>query len=186
MPATTHLDRAASPLGTGSRQGSHVPYPTGSAVVSYLKDVAEIQRHCSAKQQSCSTEMFLLKHGRQMPVATHSAPKVAKGPNGHCFHNATRHCIANEGRGLIYCEGFAIPPGLIPLHHAWLCTPQGEVFDPTATWEDCRDYFGVAFKHSFHVEMMLRSEYHSILGHWQLGWPVERGEYKPSRFLHKL
>jgi hypothetical protein len=60
-----------------------------------------------------------------------------------CFRNCTEAAL--RYRELTYVEGYAIADIAIqlPLAHAWLLSPQGEVLDPT--WSGGLQYFGIAF-----------------------------------------
>ena len=53
-----------------------------------------------------------------------------------CYLNAQKFVIQNDDTELMYCEGYWYwGGGMVPTHHAWLVTPEGEVVDMTA--EDC-------------------------------------------------
>lgn len=56
---------------------------------------------------------------------------VEPGELKDCFANAGRECVfrAASTPHLTYVEGFAA--GVIPVHHAWLVTDDGQVIDPT-------------------------------------------------------
>lgn len=63
-----------------------------------------------------------------------------------CFHNCFE--LANENRDLIYCEGYAIATKIpIPIDHAWLITPEGQVIEPTIKLREGEEivYQGIAF-----------------------------------------
>lgn len=99
---------------------------------------------------------------------------------------APRRCYDNAGnlaleQGWAYCEGFAMQPGLFPMHHAWCLTDDGQVVDPT--WRQAQDneYFGVALNEAFLVAHCER------IGHW--GVFAERLPdfvltERPARYLH--
>lgn len=66
----------------------------------------------------------------------------ARGEPRACYRNAAQLVFANPH--LTYCEGYAMPSGLIPVHHAWCVARDGRVIDPT--WPHCAqaEYFGIA------------------------------------------
>lgn len=95
-------------------------------------------------------ERFVRRNGR----AGHPSalPKgVRPGAGKQCFKNAAEFAIWDGSRpkalqdlDLTYVEGYAMRPSLgIPIHHAWLETPSGEVID--TTWRDPETclYWGV-------------------------------------------
>lgn len=76
-----------------------------------------------------------------------------------------RRCYDNSGnlaleQGWAYCEGFAMQPGLFPMHHAWCVNDAGEVIDPTWAHAQDNEYLGVALDESFLVAHCER------IGHW--------------------
>lgn len=62
---------------------------------------------------------------------------------------------------MFYCEGFAVPPDLFPIEHAWLVDSNGCVIDPT--WKDGTDYFGVVLRKDFVLNHMLKTKKYGIL-----------------------
>jgi hypothetical protein len=77
---------------------------------------------------------------------------------GQCYMNAYK-CSLEEGS---YVEGYACPPGLFPMEHAWVQSIPGRGYDPT--WKKGADYFGLVFKDSFIVEMFFKTGYVGISG----------------------
>ena len=98
---------------------------------------------------SDSPAAFLAEHGRSWRYTPGPLPEgVTWGRRGECFRNAAMTLLeGGEARGWRYCEGYAHPGTGVPVWHAWLVTPAGEVIDPT--WRPSlgteREYFGVAF-----------------------------------------
>lgn len=87
--------------------------------------------------------VFTLKMGRAW--AAQPLPSwVTLGPLRQCYENAGLLCIGNPG--LTYVEGYAQPPGLPPVHHAWCIDMDGRVIDNT--FRDCSSsqYFGVPIR----------------------------------------
>lgn len=84
--------------------------------------------------------VFTLKMGRAWPAQPLPA-WVAPGPKRQCYQNAGT--LAIENVGLTYVEGYAQPPGLPPVHHAWCLDTQGRVIDNTFTDPEDSQYFGV-------------------------------------------
>ncbi|KVP65607.1 hypothetical protein [Burkholderia ubonensis] len=66
---------------------------------------------------------------------------VPLGPKRRCYENAGT--LALERPELTYVEGYACPPGLIPVHHAWCVDAQGRVIDNTLADPGNAQYFGV-------------------------------------------
>jgi hypothetical protein len=129
---------------------------------------------------------FILKHGR--PYTPRPLPsKVKRGRAGLCFKNSA---IAMKS-DLFYCEGFAIHSD-IPVHHAWLVTPDGFVVDRTWTGDPKRpnlgrEYYGVAFKEIFVA--MQAAKYHAIvplLDDWQHDWPLWKNCPPTEAFLQPV
>ena len=87
--------------------------------------------------------IFTLKMGRAweaQPLPTW----VTLGPMRQCYENAGTLCI--ENRGLTYVEGYAQPPGLPPVHHAWCVDTEGRVIDNTFRDSGLSQYFGVPIR----------------------------------------
>lgn len=74
-------------------------------------------------------------------------PNVSPGAAKACYANAGR--LALERDDLNYCEGFALRPGLFPLHHAWCVTDEGQVVDPTWPYEQGMEYHGVVLSKNY-------------------------------------
>src|SRR5688500_4268594 len=51
------------------------------------------------------------------------------GPKRQCYQNAGTLVV--ESPDLTYVEGYAQPPGLPPVHHAWCVDAEGRVIDNT-------------------------------------------------------
>lgn len=114
----------------------------------YLESVAEMHAsfHKTAPEDFLyiSMEEFLLKNGREWPV---SAAQVFPGAYHafpqQCFDNSYR--LARMKKGYRYVEGIAM--SIIPTHHAWVVTADGEVLDPTWVHHTNHgvgsEYFGV-------------------------------------------
>jgi hypothetical protein len=82
-------------------------------------------------------ERFVLKHGVEGRARK---PGRRKGKLKECFKNST---VAAFKGGLRYVEGYALKPGLIPVHHAWNLDEEGRVID--LTWRDnlAAEYLGI-------------------------------------------
>lgn len=89
---------------------------------------------------------FYLRNGRRFWLDPKSAPGNRGVPNA-CYANAA--ALAENCRDLRYCEGFALRPGLVPVHHAWCIDVTGAVVDPTWRHVAGTDYFGVVFRRDF-------------------------------------
>ena len=84
--------------------------------------------------------------------------------NKQCFANCQRMAFY---QGFTYYEGLALSTVWIPVSHAWLVTPEGEVVDPT--WMRPRkpltanDYFGIAVPVDFICKHQQRTGYYDEL-----------------------
>lgn len=131
---------------------------------------------------------FLLTHGYQFKPGA-LPTKIKPGPTGMCYFNAAKY-VANNGNGLVYCEGYAA--GIIPVLHAWLIDMRQptKAIDPTWTGTNKRpamgvDYFGVPIKRHFLKAHLLRTEHwSSILDDWQHDFPILR--FPVSTWKHEL
>lgn len=121
---------------------------------------------------------FYLKLGRAWAPATNSE-NIPQGSKGECYRNAFE--LADYRADLTYCEGFACPVGLIPVHHAWCVDADGRVLDPT--WSDkSSDYFGVALDREFVRTWILKRKVWGVLAEHI---PVEILKSDVSTFLDK-
>ena len=98
---------------------------------------------------------FLHEHGRIF-LPQQEQSKIP-GKKNLCYMNAYKGMNLRH----LYCEGYAMKPGLIPLSHAWL-VKGGLAVDPT--WKDSNtsSYFGCIFKTSFVHEIADRTGYYGI------------------------
>ena len=92
---------------------------------------------------------IVLKFGRHF-TPTPKPKDIPWGQQKDCYMNALR-AMCDDGEGLVYCEGFAIPayfPGN-PVAHAWCVDPKtGTVIDNT--WrESGLEYYGIPFSSKF-------------------------------------
>ncbi len=108
---------------------------TTNAVHEWLDGMVEGLAHLG---HPAIKERFILRNGKG---STGVEAKSGRGPKGQCFANAAR---LHWKSGARYFEGYAMTPGLFPLHHAWV-EIDGKIADPT--WDNSDDviYFGVAF-----------------------------------------
>lgn len=114
--------------------------------------------------------------------SAHSAgpvpPNVARGTPRRCYDNAGTMALEE---GWAYCEGFAMQPGLFPMHHAWCLNDAGEVIDPTWPHSRGNEYFGVALDEAFIVAQCER------MGHWGIfadRLPDFVATQRPATYLH--
>jgi hypothetical protein len=103
-------------------------------------------------------------------------------PLGHCFQNAQKLVLSDKTGTLVYCEGYALKAGLIPLHHGW-ATIHGKVIDFTwkqddhspvlGTIPDGWEYYGATFTRE-QTEDQFTSPAPSIVDDWARGFPLLR------------
>lgn len=128
-------------------------------------------------------EAMLLDVGRMFTFQP--KPKdVRWGTVKECFCNALH--LVERHDDLFYCEGIA--GRVLPTWHAWCCTRDGVVIDPT--WKpikglpDVSEYWGVALKREVVYKCMLSSKVYGVLFNWQLKWPLLT--MHPEQFVHPL
>jgi len=130
---------------------------------------------------------FVLEHGRTFR-AQPLPSGFRRGVPKECFNNALNLVIDDAGneRGLVYCEGYAFRPGLIPVHHGWCCDMEGNVIDNT--WDDSEQchYLGIPFNMRFICEMTLKLEHAGVLDCHDDDWRLERGKYPVAEWQHPL
>jgi hypothetical protein len=112
-----------------------------------------------------------LAHGRSYRVPTVERMRelmeqydISPGRAKECFMNAASAVVFESSTDLRYVEGYAA--SIIPIHHAWLVTPNGEVIDPTwagqishgVTMSPGSEYFGIAFDTDWLRAHLLRTE----------------------------
>ena len=127
-------------------------------------------------------EDFVRREGQSFgaPSTSELPPDVYRGVIKECFKNCV-NSVAMRGTDYLYCEGYAC--GIIPMLHAWLVSPDGQVVDPT--WrEPGTEYFGVLFNRKFVLEQTLKQETYGLLDAYTSGWPLLKGipkdEWSPA------
>lgn len=88
-----------------------------------------------------------------------------------CYQNAA--ALVMQHRNLWYVEGYACPPGLIPLHHAWCVDSDGRVIDPTLQEPQNTQYFGIPVSAGFLFREIEKSGY----------WGLFAESVPPARFF---
>lgn len=99
----------------------------------------------NAHLRHLSIEGFLLEHGELF--SRPASPSTRFGETQACFMNAG--AIALTDSQWTYVEGYALLGDIqVPIHHAWLVSVEGELWDPT--WDEPGSaYFGVPIKEEF-------------------------------------
>lgn len=122
--------------------------------------------------------LFYLRLGRAFTGAVLPS-SIARMPMGRCYANAGE--LALESPELVYMEGFAHGCVPVPVHHAWLVTPRGEVIDPT--WGESPDaqYYGVAYATEF---LLAQVEEQRAWGIGAEHLPLSLLEKHPREYLH--
>lgn len=105
-----------------------------------------------------------------------------------CFFNAAE-IVKKQPDRYAYCEGFANPGSIIPVHHAWVMDLRDGIAIEV-TWDDDLfsgtgpRYIGVPVSTQFALEAVERSG--AVLTDSEGGFPVLRGAVPRDRWLHPL
>ena len=122
---------------------------------------------------------FYLLLGHQF-TASALPLNIDRGEQRQCYRNAGE--LALSSSKLAYCEGFARPAGLIPVHHAWCVDACGQVVDPTWAQPELASYFGIALKRDWLKAQLRRRETWGLLSEYiPREWLAEH----PAAFLHE-
>lgn len=148
------------------------------ALVAHLDIVAKMQRmaHPDVLDGFVShcVESFVLERGRffDPPQTLRFGFKMMKPQR--CFYNA--YVLARE-KSVTYVEGFAV--GVIPVHHAWVVTKDGDVVDPTWAGRRMGGYGAAYLGIPFDVRQVERSIELSgcVLFDWRNDYQALRGRY---------
>jgi hypothetical protein len=122
---------------------------------------------------------FILRHGRA--YEWHPFPgRLARGVPRACYRNAAR--LALRSARYIYVEGCAVAPKLgISIDHAWCIDQGGHVVDPT--WDDGRDYFGVAFRTDYLRRVVRANRQYGLIYNVKMDLPLLTGEHSVEEAL---
>lgn len=102
----------------------------------------------------------------------------ASATMGQCYMNASKLALVNPG--LVYCEGWAYKPGIIPLHHAWCINKEGVVLDPTWGTGPGHEYLGVGLNRDFYFDYI---EHKGVWGMLGDVWPSELLDRSVTEYL---
>jgi hypothetical protein len=112
-----------------------------------------------------SPHRFMLDHGRAFRVGSNTYAGERDAPN-ECFANAGRRALKWR-TDLLYAEGYVTSVGYLPIPHAWLVTPEGEVIDTTLKGGDKdygeRGYFGLTFAAEYLRATVLKTTHWGLL-----------------------
>jgi hypothetical protein len=127
-----------------------------------LRDMLEMQAQIFEKLGAPRLmERIVLKHGVGGMGSPHNFKMLKMG---ECFYNAAVTACINNKHDLTYCEGYAIRQGLpLPIHHAWLMTPDNRVID--VTWNDATEceYLGLKIEDARLRRWLLKCKTYGIL-----------------------
>ena len=108
-----------------------------SDIENYLNALIDVQHKCHNTNgapregwEYLCIEDFVLREGQPFaaPSSVELPSDVSQGIVKECFKNCV-NSVAMRGTDYLYCEGYAL--GIIPMLHAWLVSPDGQVIDPT-------------------------------------------------------
>ena len=122
---------------------------------------------------------FILRHGRA--YEWHQFPRrLTRGVPRACYRNAAR--LALRSARYTYVEGCAVAPGIgISLDHAWCIDQAGHVVDPT--WQDGRDYFGVAFRTDYLRRVVRANRQYGLIHNVRMDFPLLTGQHRIEEAL---
>lgn len=128
---------------------------TGSTVSTAHPDVCREYLVALSKLDHIPS-IFLLKLGR--PWQAQALPgQVSRGRPRQCYENAGT--LAMSRPDLTYVEGYACPPGIPPVHHAWCVDADGCVVDNTFTDPEDAKYYGVPISRA-KLEQFIQAQKH--------------------------
>lgn len=105
--------------------------------------------------------IFIRKMGRAWaPQAC--PPGILQGLKQQCYANAGSLVLDNPE--LTYVEGYACPPGLIPVHYAWCVDREWRVIDNTFDDAEGAQYFGVPSSRSFLLSRVRETGVWGLMG----------------------
>lgn len=127
-----------------------------------------------------SPEDAVLQLGRTFRSKAPSS-EVSHMPKQQCFNNAFEQWMFGEG--LYYCEGFGLAAGFHPCLHAWLCTEDGVIIDPTWHEDDhtVDHYLGCIFDHDWLADHVDKTGYAGVFNDGRTGMfdiDVLKGEFE--------
>lgn len=148
----------------------------------HLKFLADIYRQNTTERgfKYSSPEDVVVQLGRAFRSKAPASEVVAM-PKGQCFNNAFDLWMNSEG--LYYCEGFGLAAGFHPCLHAWLCTEDGVIIDPTWAEDDhtVDHYLGCVFDHDWFSNHVNKTGYAGVFNDGRTGMfdlDILRGEFE--------
>jgi hypothetical protein len=135
-----------------------------------LSDFIERKRNTPYK----SMYHFVLTEGKEMKGIP-LPEKYKRGEMKMCFKNAFDLSINNQD--LIYCEGYALTPGLFPILHAWCQDQDGNVIDNTWDNPEEVEYYGVQFCTLYVIDAISDRGCYGVIDSWENGFPLLTGEH---------
>jgi hypothetical protein len=135
-------------------------------LIDYVSQIAELRQGNARGLKYRGVEPIVKEYGRLFtaPVSVEKNTALMKqhgvtpGAMKECFSNAGR-CVLGGNSDLTYVEGYA--QAIIPIHHAWLVTKDGQVIDPTWSTERIKpgeSYFGVPLSSEYVTQLAINTE----------------------------
>lgn len=122
---------------------------------------------------------FIIDQGMEF-LPQEPPPGTPYGTPKECYRNAT--ALAGE-RGIFYVEGYALPPGLLPLPHAWATDREGTLIDNT--WRPIGvAYWGVPIQKTYVRDVIKQTGYYSVISNHRIGTPIWKRS--PIKWQQKL
>ena len=158
-----------------------------SKVREFLEGMAPMMANANRAMSEWKYKSFhelVLAEGVEFAPPSRPLPEsIPAGVIKECFSNCWSLIASHEHESLTYVEGYALGEnGIMPVMHAWLVTPEGEVIDPT--WcgggnpEAGVEYIGLPFKKTFAIETVLEAEHYGVIDNYmskENKWPLLRG-----------
>jgi hypothetical protein len=109
------------------------------------------------------TEKFVLDFG-QAYVGTRRPRGFRLGERKQCFYNAAEAICTRRDESLSYVEGYAMVPGLPPIHHAWIALDNQHAVELTVKNDPLEmAFFGVPFSSSELMDLLEKKQTYGLL-----------------------
>lgn len=134
-----------------------------ASIREYLIALEQLGRRMPSK--AVSPHRFMLDNGQAFRIGSNTYKGRRDTPK-QCFSNAGRRALMPD-TDLVYAEGYVTSVAYIPIPHAWLVAPDGEVIDTTLKGGDEqygeRGYFGLTFTQDYLRRGTIKTGYWGLI-----------------------